>query len=68
MVIVCVGCYLFVEEEMFEGVRLNNFVGYLELGEMFVEVVVCEVLEEIVWVFVLEVFFGVYLVCFVWLV
>lgn len=37
-------------------------VGYFEVGEMLVDVVICEMFEEIVYLFMFDVFVGVYFV------
>lgn len=60
MIVVCDGYLLLVEEWIDGWVVFNQFVGYLEFGELLVEVVVCEILEEIGWQVYLIYFVGVY--------
>lgn len=64
MVVVDGGCVLLVEE-IIEGCQvLNQLVGYFELGESLVEVVLCEIWEEIGWIVQLIYFIG----CYQWIV
>lgn len=63
VIIECDGCFLMVEEYSVGGLCINQLVGYLELGEFLIEVVVCEVLEELVYVFILMVLVGIYFLC-----
>ena len=53
--------YLLVEEQMPEGLRLNNPAGHLDPGESLVDAVVREALEETARPFAPEVLVGVYL-------
>ena len=53
--------YLLVEEQMPEGLRLNNPAGHLDPGESLLDAVVREVLEETARPFVAEALVGVYL-------
>jgi hypothetical protein len=55
------GCYLLVEEETPEGLRLNNPAGHLDPGESPEQGVVREALEETARVFVPDRLVGVYL-------
>ena len=53
--------YLLVEEQMPEGLRLNNPAGHLDPGESLLDAVVREVLEETARPFVPQALVGVYL-------
>lgn len=54
------GCFLLVEEETDEGLRLNQPAGHLEEGETLCEAVRREVLEETAYHFEPEALLGVY--------
>lgn len=60
VVVQCDGKFLLVEEEIDVGLVFNQLVGYLEVDEVLVDVVVCEVFEEMVYYFKLMYLIGVY--------
>jgi phosphatase NudJ len=55
------GCFLLVEEQTLEGLRLNNPAGHLDPGESPLQAVVRETLEETARAFEPEALLGLYL-------